>query len=413
MELAAAPTADTDDSPHAVLNTPTARLWLESRRKPSSEATTTGTYIPPGEDRALTLANLRVAFALVPLLWSRFALLFWSTNRLRMVAFVCGKLLKGVLPAFKIWAASQLLDQVQESFSAAGKDIQVDQAKVIRMAVVSLVASASNTLFDFVSQTNDTIIRQYLNHHVERLFLSSQLSLDIPTLSDPIVNALMYEAGCFAGFERREQRPGAMFRPGGKGPFQTLQGFFGTLTCSVEVISQAGLLIRTLSLATQNVELNGNHSGRLGSSFPFNYIPVPDQSFLLIFLSFLPSLFSVFSTLSSLTFSSPSGTAIGPPSGKTKRNAVTKRTWQTARREEAFIKDLGRNGSYKQEVVLFGLGGWVLEKWDELRQAQIRDGLDRRFGIGYWQLGWGVGEEAVQTLFYVSRMGREVEWTGI
>jgi hypothetical protein len=92
---------------------------------------------------------------------------------------------------------------------------------------------------------------------------------------------------------------------------------------------------------------------------------------------------------------------------------VTKRNWQTARREEAFIKDLGRNGSYKQEVVLFGLGGWVLEKWDELRQAQIRDGLDRRFGIGYWQLGWGVGEEAVQTLFYVSRMGREVEWTGI
>ncbi len=395
-------------SSHAVLTSPTAKLWLESRRVSASlpgrsahgtstTHTRTPTLNPPGEDRPLTLRTVRIALALVPLLWARFALLFWTEHRARLALFVLGRLVKGVLPAFKIWAASRLLDTVQASFADAARGAsQIDTADVLARAGVSLAASASSTVFAFLTSSNDGVVRQYLNHHVERLYLAAQLSLDIPVLSDPLVGALMYEAGCFAGFERREARPGRMIRMGTRGPFATLNGFFQTLTSGIEVGSQAWLLWRTLHQATKDVAIEGVTS--TPRAFPYNMVPIPSQSLLLIFLSFLPSLFSIFSTLSSLSFT-PSALDVFTSDRKGIRKG-NKKNWQTMRKEEQFIKDLGRNGAYKNEVVLFGLADWVLDKWDVLRREQIATGIERERGAGYWQLGWGVGQEAVQTLFY-------------
>lgn len=367
------------------------------------------------------ISTVRLAFRLVPLLGADFAALFWQRHPLRLVAFLVGKLVKGVLPAFKIWAAAALLDLVQESFVGASTQKPVDEAKVVRLALVSLFASAGTTIFNFISSTNDTLVRQYLTHHVESLYMAAQLSLDIPTLSDPFVSALMYEAGCFAGFESRNVRPGSGGGGGPMGkimggrrrsrpsPFTTLSTFFNTLTITVEVFSAASLLAQTLRQAVHDdpLILQPKHADR-----PFPYNLLPSESLLLILFAFLPATISILGTFITLARpSSPSTTtlrALFSRQGKFSRKAAKQgnTTWQETARDLQDVRDLGRNGAYKQEVVLFGLKDWVLEKWERLREVQMREEVESMSRAGYYVLGFGVAEEMVQTGFYVRRCRR-------
>ncbi|KAJ9095825.1 hypothetical protein QFC19_007440 [Naganishia cerealis] len=403
---------------------PIAALWLRSRQPTASTGTT---FLPPGEDRPLTPATVKLAIHLIPLLWKDFAALFWQRHPVRLVAFLLGKLVKGVLPSFKIWAAAALLDLVQESFVSAAQAKPVDQAHVLQLAAVSLLASAGNTIFNFVSSTNDTLVRQYLTHHVESLYLSAQLSLDIPTLSDPLVSALMYEAGCFAGFESRHARPsttagGPMGKMMGGGkrrsrpsPFTTLSTFFSILTTSVEVFSAGSLLARTLRQAVRDDPMILQ---RRDATRPFPYNILPSESLLLIVLAFLPACLSIIGTFFALSL--PTGHSGASRASSTseiqnnfsrsekwKRKAAQKSsapttTWQETLWDIQDVRDLGRNGAYKQEVVLFGLKDWVLAKWEGLREVQMRDELQSMNQAGVYLLGFGVAEEMVQTGFYVS-----------
>lgn len=363
----------------------------------------------------MTISTVRLALQLVPLLGRDFAALFWQRHPLRLVAFLVGKLVKGVLPAFKIWAAAALLDLVQESFVGASMQKPVDEGKVIRVAVVSLLASAGTTIFNFLSSTNDTLVRQYLTHHVESLYMAAQLSLDIPTLSYPFVSALMYEAGCFAGFESRNMRPGAG-GPRGKmmgdrrrsrpSPFATLSTFFSTLTTFVEVFSAASLLAQTLRQAIQDDPriLQPKHLDR---GFPYSFLP--SESLLLILFAFLPATLSILGTFITLALPTRSSHTFNlfSRSGKISRRAAKQgsTTWLETARDLQDVRDLGRNGAYKQEVVLFGLKNWVLGKWEALREVQMREEVQEMSRAGYYVLGFGVAEEMVQTGFYVSLVG--------
>lgn len=393
----------------SVALSPISTLWLRSRRTP------TGALNPPGEDRAISLATVRLALRLVPLLGADFAALFWQRHPLRLIAFLVGKVIKGFLPAFKIWAAAALLDLVQESFVGANDQKPIDEAKVIRLALISLFASAGTTIFNFLSSTNDTLVRQYLTHHVESLYMAAQLSLDIPTLSDPFVGALMYEAGCFAGFESRNVRPGAGAGPMGKmmggrrrsrpSPFMTLSTFFSTLTTSVEVFSAASLLARTLRQAIHDDPhiLKPRNADR---PFPRNLMP--SESLLLILFAFLPAALSILGTFLTLALPARPGSThtlgtLFSTKGKFSRKAAkqSNTTWQETARDLQDVRDLGRNGAYKQEVILFGLKEWVLDKWEKLREVQMREELQSMSRAGYYVLGFGVAEEMVQTAFYV------------
>ncbi|GHJ87892.1 hypothetical protein NliqN6_4294 [Naganishia liquefaciens] len=411
------PTASRKDKQHldpptaltpSIALSPISSLWLRSRSSP------TGALNPPGEDRAISLTTIRLALRLVPLLGADFAALFWQRHPLRLMAFLIGKVVKGVLPAFKIWAAAALLDLVQESFVDASAQKPIDERKVIRLALMSLFASAGTTIFNFVSSTNDILVRQYLTHHVESLYMAAQLSLDIPTLSDPFVGALMYEAGCFAGFESRNMRPGAGRGPmsnmmGGRrrsrpSPFMTLSTFFSTLTTSAEVFSAASLLAKTLRQAIHDnpLILKPKNTGR---PFPSNLLP--SESLLLILFAFLPAALSILGTFLTLALPARPGSSsslgtLFSAKGKFSRKAArqSNTTWQETARDLQDIRDLGRNGAYKQEVVLFRLKDWVLAKWEQLREVQMQEELQSMNRAGYYVLGFGVAEEMVQTAFY-------------
>ncbi len=180
-------------------------------------------------------------------------------------------------------------------------------------------------------------------------------------MSSPYLSALMYDAGVFAGFQPRTDRYGQAASSGG--PFQTLSSTFNLITITVEVITQIYLLLRTL-VSAGTKQLNSS-------------------SIILISLSLAPS---VFRLIRSWTFSEWN---------KFKRRSA----WRKARMEEREIKNMGRKGDYKQEVVLFGLKDWVLEKWDVLKLAQMKEEAKERVGV--FELGLGLGQQGVETAFYV------------
>jgi hypothetical protein len=156
----------------------------------------------------------------------------------------------------------------------------------------------------------------------------------------------MYEAGVFAGFE-------------------SLSSTFQLVTISVQLFSQLILLLRTITSGSSEL--------------------LDKSSAVLIALSLAPTLLRLF----------------GGWSGRG-RKSEGRKNWGRMNRDIRAIKDLGRNGGYKQEVVLFGLRDWVLEKWDELKTDQMRAQQDQRRGMVAFELGLGLGQEAIQTAFYVS-----------
>lgn len=386
----------THDTPSGAFSSEVAHKWLASRQDSTR-------ILPPGEDRPLTRANIRLAASLAPLLFPRFLMLFLHAHHVRVALFILGRLLEGLLPAAKIWASAQMLDMVQESFQRRGGPI--DPRKILSTAAISLLASTSQQLFSFVTTSNNTIVRQYLDHHVEGLYLATQLSLDIPTLSNLEVSALLYEAGCFAGFESRNMRPRAgppgRMRFGGvqknkRSPYGMLNNFFSAMTNAVKVGSAALLLLRTLRQAANSPVGWMRTYSQL--TYPLNRLVLPSESLILIILSFLPSAFSLLGTF--FQFQVPTTTR--PKKAAKAMRKGRDDSWQKTQQELTDIKEIGRNGSYKQEVVLFDLKEWIMARWEDLRRRQIENELHQNSRFGWYMLGFGAMEEAVQTSFYVS-----------
>ena len=199
---------------------------------------------------------------------------------------------------------------------------------------------------------------------MERSYLDAQLALSIPSMSSPYVSAVMYEAGVFAGFEPRTDRYGMSIMT--SGPFGTMNCLFSLVTHIVEIFTQIFLVLRTLSSASKD--------------------EFSSSTLILISLALAPS---VFRLGGSWLF----GRGRGP-----KR---LRAGWHT-RRQEMNVKDMVRKGGYKQEVVLFGLRDWVLAKWDDVKLQQIKEQENSRERRGLVELGLGLGQESVKTMFYVS-----------
>lgn len=177
----------------------------------------------------------------------------------------------------------------------------------------------------------------------------------------------MFEAGMFAGYEARSVRtPSGFYRSGGfGGPFDALSSTFSLLTNLSGVISQLYLLYAALS---------GGKLGRLGWS-----------SALLIALSLGPSLSQAFA-------------GIVRPSGSKQARASR----ISSRQKEQDVKAMGKNGEFKQEVLLFGLKDWVLAKWDRMRVDKESERINEQRGFEGFEFGLGMVQEGAQTSFYVS-----------
>lgn len=262
----------------------------------------------------------------------------------------------------RLWAQSQMLDVVQTSFESK----EVDTLHVLRVAATSIFLTTGDDVYNFFASHNDALVRTHINFIMERAYMRAQLCLSIPAVSNPHISALMYEAGCFAGFEARRSRNGLNMRGGG--PFEAISSIFSLLTLTIQVATQLYLLLRTLTSAAGN-QLNGS-------------------SIALIALSLLPS---VLRLGGSFFFAQM-------------RNDRRRLRGNKDRSEERELRQISHTGEYKQEVVLFGLADWVLDKWTALKQRQLKEQEQARENMGMVRLGLGMSQQAVETAFYVSQI---------
>lgn len=194
------------------------------------------------------------------------------------------------------------------------------------------------------------------------------MSLSIPALSSPFASALTYEAGCFCGVESHISRKGSPQRSGG--PFATLSSVFNIMTITVELVTQTGLLLTTIAAAS-----NESH---------FTW-----SNLLLILLSLSPSGIRLI------------GSFLFGDFRRGRRTGI-----QRLRLEEREVRQIGTRGEFKQEVALFGLKDWVLDKWDRLKKQQLQEQDDVKTWQETVELGLGLSTQSVETAFYVSPTGR-------
>lgn len=63
------------------------------------------------------------------------------------------------------------------------------------------------------------------------------------------------------------------------------------------------------------------------------------------------------------------------------------------------IHELGRNGQYKQEILLFGLGDWVMEKWKQANELTREERDMARDDL--WKTGVNMFRDSVESICYV------------
>ncbi|KAG8904991.1 hypothetical protein FRB99_000905 [Tulasnella sp. 403] len=252
-----------------------------------------------------------------------------------------------LMPAWHEVMLARLLDCVQEAMSSSAP---VDKAHIAQLVLWNLVAAHSEKLLKVFLRYNTRTASHKINECIELMYLKTQLVLDIPMLSDTKVASLLKEAQAFAGFDTSqrllEQSP------------------------AEQLIKLTRLMRTVVSISSHSTVMLTRVMGTTRGSTSLS-------SFIFIFLSFLPSLLGLFTIMArNLTVFS----------GYLKRKA---------KRE---ILQLGGNGQYKQEILLFGLADWVIGKW---RGAHEFEKLQEEvFKEPKFTLGLILARDSVETLCY-------------
>lgn len=179
------------------------------------------------------------------------------------------------------------------------------------------------TVNNIESTSNETIVHESARFFVEYQQIAQRLRLDIPTLSDPIVRDCLQESDLFV----------RSFN--GMGGFGLLSPF--------DFIQIFALISELISHLLVLLSLTGG-SANLG----------------VLLLSLLSALFPLLLNRFIGAQSSP-------------EVVYTPDEARTAERQEK-LRNLAYNESHRQEVLLFGLGPWVLQSWRNARKAMLYDG---------------------------------------
>ncbi|KIO28294.1 hypothetical protein M407DRAFT_22503 [Tulasnella calospora MUT 4182] len=315
----------------------------------ASRLMTDGPPLPASYSRPLTRRNLGIALRLAPVTLAEVLLLYWNAAGVGLVLYMLGNVMTGMLPAWHAVTLANLLDCVQDTLASNGP---IDKHRIIKLALINLFAAQAERILDALLYYNNQNVRYNIDEKIEYLYLKSQLTLDIPTLSDDRVAPLLTEAGAFAGFESFTSSNGQY----AKSPSRQMVALTDMLRDIVALVSRSSVVIHTILGTTKQ------------GTFSLSTV-------LFLFMSFLPSLLGFLTVVNhhwSRFFLPP----------------MTKRE----------IHELGRNGQYKQEILLFGLGDWVMDKW---RQANDLTREERDMARDdLWKTGVNMARDSVESVCY-------------
>ncbi|KAB5594037.1 ABC transporter [Ceratobasidium theobromae] len=310
------------------------QAWLASRHMGD------GQTLAPGQQRQMTLTNILIALRILSVCLIDLLELLWGVHPMRTVALILHNFVRGVLPAARLHSQAHIIDAIQTSITTG--DIAL--AKIARSLGIEILRMLAESLFDSVTYVkffaridpqinhrstprtqNEILVQQSVRYRVEYLQIQLRLRLDIPTLADPDVNALLNESDMFVrSFS-------------GAGGFGLLSPFD---------------LIRTVStfseLATQLYLVWSMSAGLFDTSHV-----------LMLVFAFLPTFLSWASSRVSQFLSCP-----WPEYDEGSECA------EHSERHER-MRNLAHDSYHKPEILVFGLGDWILESWASARRSVL------------------------------------------
>ncbi|KAF9246911.1 P-loop containing nucleoside triphosphate hydrolase protein [Melanogaster broomeanus] len=290
------------------------QAWLASRVIPRKR----GTYLMPGAQRPVNETNLRLALTISRACVLDLLSTLWTLHPVRTSLMLVLQIIRGLFPAFRGYSQAMIVDELQTLVSSGC----FSWSRLLRLLVAEIFRRAAETTIDSFATSNENIVHESARFFVEYQQIAQRLQLDIPTLADPVVR---------------------------------------------DCLQESDLFVRSF-----------NGMGGFGLLSPFDFI----QIFALIselasHLLVLLSLTGGSSNLGALLLSLLS--ALVPPllnrcmgAQSTPDMTYTSDEARTAERQEK-LRNLAYNDSHRQEVLLFGLGPWILQSWANARKAMLYD----------------------------------------
>ncbi|KAI0069094.1 P-loop containing nucleoside triphosphate hydrolase protein [Artomyces pyxidatus] len=278
----------------------------------------------PGASRPITVTNLKLAHRMAKLCAPEMLKLFWSHHPLRALLMVSISFVRGIFPVFKGYSHAMIINEVQSLISSG----HFTWPHLVRLLGTEFLRVVLEKYLDSFATNNEHLVQSSARFSVEYQQMEQRVRLDVPTLSDPIVRDLLSESDLFVS------------------SFQGVGGF--------------GLLspfdfIRIFTLLSELV----SHIYILST---LQYGPLPLITLAFSLLSTAYPFFQSSFMLYRYGFEVP---------------AFTDNDMRLAEKQEQ-MRQLSLSESHRPEVMLFGLGPWILDTWAAAREAGLGINPSRR-----------------------------------
>ncbi|KAI6047036.1 P-loop containing nucleoside triphosphate hydrolase protein [Pisolithus marmoratus] len=286
--------------------------WLASRVVPRRR----GTYLMPGAQRPINEQNFRLALTIVRACVFDLVKALWGLHPVRTSLMMVLHIIRAIFPAFRGYSQAMIVDELQTLVSSGC----FSWSRLLRLLVAEIFRRAAETAIDTFATSNESVVQESAKFYVEYQQVAQRLRLDIPTLTDPVIRDCLQESDLFV----------RSFN--GMGSFGLLSPF--------DFIQVLALISELASHLLVLLSLTGG-STNMGA----------------LLLSIISALFPLFMNRCGSTSSVPDSN-------------YTPEEARTAERQER-LRNLAYNDSHRPEVLLFGLGPWILQSWANARSTMM------------------------------------------
>lgn len=302
----ASPGISASAEPHSVYD-----AWLASRELPGGN----GAYLVPGGQRALNAKNARLALYVTQTCTLDFLKILWGLNPLRTTLMMSLNIIRSLFPAFRGYSQALIVDELQSLIASES----FTWTRLVYLVLTEVFRRVIEGCLDSFAASNENVVLGSARFFIEYKQMEQRLRLDIPTLADPTVRALLQESELFA----------RSFGGGGFGMLSPLD-FIHVFSLMTEIASHIVLIVSL-------------------TSGPFHF----GILCLSIFSTLLPLFLSWFSC-----------------SRVQKEHVASVKEARASDRQDR-LRNLAYSDSHRPEIELFGLGDWILKSWSGARKIVL------------------------------------------
>lgn len=286
--------------------------WLASREIPGES----GLYLVPGAPRSLTMKNAHLAFYVTQTCTLDLLKILWGLNPLRTTLMMSLNIIRSLFPAFRGYSQALIVDELQSLIASES----FTWSRLLYLISTEVFRRVIEGCLDSFAASNENVVLGSARFFIEYKQMEQRVRLDVPTLADPTVRALLQESDLFA----------RSF--GGGGGFGMLSplDFIHVFSLMTEIASHLFLIVSLTH-----------------GAFHFGIL------FLSVFSTMLPLFLSWFSCSRNPT-----------------ESATSAKEARASDRQER-LRNLAYSDIHRPEIALFGLGDWILKSWSSARKIVL------------------------------------------